>query len=232
VESDTYRLPHPAYGQAVFLLLHRVIQQAFVIMRQQKSTDLSSLEEDGVTRILRGVLNNNLLRSGAVAGFDRQTFARVDRQHRCISFDGTHLEKEPDMRFTLRDDTRRDTLDTEDGILVECKPVDRTHGPGTHYCKKGILRFVAGEYAWALREALMIGYIRGNRSIAETLLPAMRRKFQKSTLSTIDEPSPVVDEEGSCEVLHSSRHRRDFEWQDDKGPATAITIFHSWHQAE
>ena len=232
VESDTYRLPHPEYGTPVFLVLHRAIKRAFVIMRANSSISLASLEEDDVTRILRGVLNNTLLKSGEVGGFDRSTFEQIGRQYRCVSYDGTHLAKEPDMRFNLRDHNRRDTLDTEDGIVVECKPIDDHHAPGSHYCKKGIRRFVAGEYAWAMQEALMIGYVRGSRTIAQTLLPAMKRESQKSTLATIDEPGLVELEEEGCEVLHSSRHRRNFEWRDDKGPATAITLFHSWHLAE
>jgi hypothetical protein len=178
------------------------------------------------------VLNNTLLKSGEVSGFDRSTFEQIGRQHRCVSYDGIHLAKEPDMRFNLRDHNRRDTLDTEDGIVVECKPVDDDHAPGTHYCKKGILRFVAGDYAWAMPEALMIGYIRGSRTIAETLITSMRRPTQKKNLATVSEPIPVEVVEGSSEVLHSSQHDRDFIWRDGKGPASPITIFHSWHQSD
>jgi len=36
---------------------------------------------------------------------------------------------------------------------------------GGHYCDKGIIRFVRGDYAWAMRDALMVGYVTEGYSI-------------------------------------------------------------------
>lgn len=230
--GDGFRLPHPEYGVAVFLVLHRAIQRAFEILRAKEEIDLGSLEEDHVTIHLRSVLLDELLESGEVPGFIRDVFVHVERQHRCVSYDGTHIAKEPDMRFVIRDDSRVNVKRSEDGIVTECKPVDSDHAPGAHYCTRGIRRFSAGEYAWAMSEALMIGYIRGSRTIRETLVPAMRRSPQPGNLGTTSEPVVCETVEHPSEPLHFSRHRRNFIWLHGHGPATPITVYHSWHECE
>ncbi len=201
-------------------------------MRERSDIDLGTMSEDEVTITLRAVLTNRLRKTGEVEGFNRHTFEKVARQHRCVSYDNSSLLKEPDMCFTLCDDSRSDVLDAEDGMITECKPVDNQHGPGTHYCDKGIKRFVDGEYAWAMPEALMIGYIRGSRSIVSTLIPALKVEKQKRQLKTLTLPISVEDDSGDEEPLHESHHQRGFPWRENKGNATPIRIYHSWHQAE
>lgn len=232
VEPDLYRLPHPPYGIAVVRVIQAAISRAFEIIRENPDIDLGTMEEDDVTITLRAVLTNQLWKSGEVDGFDRHHFEKVDRQHRCVSYDNTHVAKEPDMRFTIRDDTRSDVLETEDGMITECKPVDDTHGPGSHYCDRGIKRFVEGQYAWAMPEALMIGYVRGERSIASTLVPAMKRAKQKKQLNTVTFPEPIGEQQDDEEALHHSIHRRGFPWRENKGDATPMRIYHIWHKCE
>ncbi len=230
--GDDFRLPHPEYGVAVFLVLHRAVQRAFELMHANGDIELGVLEEDDITIHLQKTLLDEILEQGHVPGFDRDTYAHIGRQHRCINYNGERVKNEPDMLFVIRDDERNYVRRSEDGIVTECKPVDSDHAPGHHYCTNGIRRFVAGDYAWAMPEALMIGYIRGSRTIAKTLVPAMRRNPQSTNLATVSEPSASEKIEDHREALHSSRHRRDFTWMDDHGPATPITLYHSWHNCE
>lgn len=79
-------------------------------------------------------------------------------------------------------------------------------------------------------EALMVGYVRGERTIAKTLIPSMRREKQQKSLKTTRLPVAVEDGDGQREPLHDSRHRRGFRWRENKGRASRIRIYHSWHQ--
>ena len=46
-------------------------------------------------------------------------------------------------------------------LVAEAKIFDATASKtAALYCENGIRRFVEGEYAWANREAFMVGYVR------------------------------------------------------------------------
>jgi hypothetical protein len=81
------------------LVIHLAIQRAFEMMHAESPGALATMKEDDITIALRAVLENQLRMSGEVPGFDRTMFERVERQHRCVSYDGSHLAKEPDMRI-------------------------------------------------------------------------------------------------------------------------------------
>lgn len=185
VESDAYELPHPPLGLPVVFVVQRAIERAFELLRAKGAAQLAKLQEDKVTIALRAVLENILLESGEVDGFNSEIFTKVDRQHRSANYNGEKLDKEPGMRFCIRDDSRKQILRSEDGLTVECKPVDARHGPGTDYCDRGIQRFVDGDYAWAMQEAIMIGYIRDGRTICGNLLPVMEKESSIRKLKTL-----------------------------------------------
>jgi len=236
LDPHAYRLPHPPLGLPVIFVIRRAIIRALEILRKRSDCPIASASEDEITIALRAVLENDLRQTGEVDGFNREIFEKVERQHRVTNYDGVLISKEPDMKFTIRDDLRRSIISTEDGLFVECKPVDGKHAPGTHYCDRGIQRFVDGDYAWAMQEAMMLGYVQGGRTIARDLLPAMQKESRRQKLKTVDLPRPVSEQGGSEQTagdsLHASRHRRGFSWRHGKGDASPITVYHSWHVCE
>jgi hypothetical protein len=119
-----------------------------------------------------------------------------------------------------------------DGLFVECKPVDKKHFAGRDYCgKDGLECFIRGDYGWAMQEGMMLGYARDGRTIENHLDPAMAERKTNlaivQDLAPVDLPAAAATE--SAETVHTSKHRRDFEWLDNKGPACDITIYHLWH---
>ena len=116
---------------------------------------------------------------------------------------------------------------------MECKPIDEKHSVNEHYCNKGIRRFVDGEYAWPMQECLMLGYSRDGRSIPKYLLPSMKKKEIALKLRTILQPIKLKSSPcPNTNDLYMSQHERDFEWRENKGKATSIKIYHSWHLCE
>jgi len=151
VSPEQYRLPHPRLGLPVILLIVRVLCRAFEILREEKF-NLARAKEDQVTAALRAVIENNLRQSGSVPGFNRHTYERVGRQEQVANYDLSRLSKSPDLLFKLRHDDceLRLVLSEFDALFVECKPVDSTHAAGSKYCDDGLIRFVRGDYAWAV----------------------------------------------------------------------------------
>lgn len=235
VPPERYHLPHPRLGLPVILLIRRVILRAFELLREQKY-NLAAASEDQVTAALRSTIESNLRQSGEVSGFNKRTFDHVIRSGQVANYDGTRLTKAPDLFFKLRDDEseRRPVLSEFEGLFIEAKPVDSTHPVGSKYCDRGLIRFVRGDYAWAMQEAMMLAYARDGRTIAGHLIPAMTEAARKTSLATIKLPEGCLETAAAAcseaEAVQISQHRRDFPWPHGKGPATNISVYHLWHQ--
>jgi hypothetical protein len=233
VPAERYHLPHPCLGLPVLLLIRRVLLRAFELLRAQRF-NLAAAQEDRITAALRSTIENDLRQSGEVSGFNRRTFDLVTRQGQCANYDGKILTKAPDLFFKLRDyETEpHSVLSEHNGLFIEAKPVDATHAAGSRYCDDGIIRFVRGDYAWAMQEAMMLAYVRNDRTIERSLLPAMSEAPRMSTLQTQQLPARTTMEMAgstpAAEAVFMSRHERTFQWPDSKGQATPIDIFHVW----
>lgn len=232
VPPERFHLPHPRLGLPVILLIRRVLIRALEILRQENS-GITKAGEDDVTAALRSIIESRLRQSGEVPGFNKRTYEIVIRQGQFANFDGTRLGKEPDLFFKLRDDDnhREDVLSEFDALFVECKPVDAKHPAGSKYCDDGLIRFVRGDYAWAMQEGMMLAFARDGRTIAKHLLPTMSEPARMKSLHTLELPTAATCSmaTASAEAIRISRHKRPFPWLHGKGPATEITIYHLWH---
>lgn len=234
VSPEYYKLPHQRLGLPMILIIRRVLCRAFEILRQN-GFRLADATEDQVTAALRSVIENNLRQTGSVPGFNRQGYESVVRQSQVANFDGTRLNKAPDLCFKLRyDDCEpRMVLSEFDALFVECKPVDADHAAGSRYCDDGLIRFVNGDYAWAMQEGMMLAYARNGRTIAAHLIPTMTEPTRMTSLATSQLPRPCSATNAGAgaqiEAIHISKHRRSFTWLDGKGQATGIIIYHLWH---
>ena len=235
VPPERYHLPHPRLGLPVILLIHRVLLRAFELLREQ-GYPFAAANEDPITKELRSIIENRLRQSGEIRGFSKRTFDFVVRQGQWENYNGTVITKTPDLFFKLRDDEgRRIGVRSEfDGLFIEAKPVDSTHPVGSKYCDDGLIRFVRGDYAWAMQEAMMLAYARDDRTIAGHLIPEMTKTGRRTSLATVQLPGAcLISAAAECadaEAVHISRHRRNFPWPHAKGPATDITVYHLWHR--
>ena len=228
-EGIDYQLPHPAIDDAIFLITHNAICRAFSILRESDYS-LGTAHEDAVTQELHWILENRLRQNEEIPGFDGRVFRKVWRAPEVANFDGTHPAKKPDLIFELvRDETL--VLSSQDALFVECKLVGNSHPVTTGYCNEGISRFINGDYAWAMGQGMMLGYVRHRYRLSNNLSPILARDPYHRQLG---QPSPLEivpngDAHPSAEELHVTVHNRDFHWPKNKGPAHPIRIFHSWH---
>ncbi|MHB9030807.1 MAG: hypothetical protein ACYC9O_18720, partial [Candidatus Latescibacterota bacterium] len=132
----------------------------------------------------------------------------------------------PDLRISLVDRPNW-TRFSQDNLFIECKPVDTKHPVVTHYCDKGIVRFVRGDYAWAMTEALMIGYVRNGYTISSKLEQALKARMNEISTLIFPCPCPKSEPAQNNEVVHISSHSRTFPYQNGQ-QAPAITIRHRW----
>jgi hypothetical protein len=233
VSKDRYDLPHRPIGIPVILLVRKVICRALILLRES-GFNLSGATEDQVTAALRSIIENTLRQNGSLRGFNRRNYDPVFRQSQVANFDGTKLTKAPDLCFKLRiaEKMAYRGISEFDALFVECKPVDATHAAGSRYCDDGLVRFVVGDYAWAMQEGMMVAYARNQRTITDHLMPAMNEAARMTSLATEQLPQVLAAHKGEnarADRIHVSIHRRDFPWPDEKGQATNITLYHLWH---
>jgi hypothetical protein len=222
-----FPLPHPPLPLPCWLIVEDAIRFAWVRLRNMNVSefDLANAGEDETTQKLHEILVDEIYNSGSVAGFDDNLIQVTTREAKFRNFDGKKLDKMPDLHVSIlgRTDVRR----SQDGIFVECKPVDVTHTAGAHYCDKGIIRFVRGDYAWAMTTALMVGYAAGGYTIDPKLLEALGHSH------TIETESLPTNCAASKTILFSeqtqiSRHKRSFKYVETGLDAPSIQLRHLW----
>jgi len=228
-----YRLPHPPVPLRVILTTHRALLKAFELLRAGPPAGLllATAKEDDITRQLHCILEDRLLGSKEVEGFDRRRIKNVVRAPEVTNFDGTHPAKRPDLVLFLMKREHLSARPSQHGIFAECKPVDDSHPVGEHYCDSGIGRFVNGDYAWAMQDGMMIAYVRGGRTISKDLAPALAVGRRRAGLGSPSAPTVVSPSHTfpAAEALQSTLHQRSFAWPGGRGPACEIRVFHSWH---
>ncbi len=225
-------LPHIPHPEGTLRLIEKAIAEAWQIIRDHPEGEfkIDTADEDQITRELRTCLVNKVLDGGIVDGFTSKEF-RVIREAKFESFDGTHLDKMPDLHIEIVRDNPA-SLPSNDGLFVECKPVDRDHPAGGDYCDKGIIRFVIGDYAWAMPQGMMIGYARTGYTLPKKLKEALDAR--KTTLKPkgTAKACPECSAAGYLQQPHITVHRRGFTYPSTGTKAPEITLRHLWFNRE
>jgi hypothetical protein len=147
----------------------------------------------------------------------------VARGRETISYDGSHLEKRPDLSIYLTNRSRSFPL------IVECKLLDARSGKRVDlYCDDGLVRFVRGDYGWATREAFMLGYVRDGSTISSCLIPFLAHSQAAGPDDYRTRSLPVPTAETTMQLARSS-HGRKFEYigRNTVSPGE-IEIWHLW----
>jgi hypothetical protein len=134
--------------------------------------------------------------------------------------DGCKPDKMPDLWLQFIS-IPSDAKPSQYGIFIECKPVDTAHPVGSHYCGKGIIRFIQGDYAWAMQDGIMLAYAASGYDIAKKLYPHLASstavgRCPKSIADTIAEQTLI------------STHCREFKYCENGKTAPPITLRHIW----
>jgi hypothetical protein len=221
-------LPHPPIALPVFLIIEEAVRVAWTILRSESRSgfDLLNATEDEVTHELYEALYDRVFANRLVEGFNNELFAAIAREAKLRSYNGASLDKMPD--FLIRLVGREVRIQSQDWLTVECKPVDSDHPAGQHYCDKGVIRYIKGDYAWTMTDALMVGYVKRGYAISPKLVDALNAR--RVEIPTLDGPSPCHSSSGTAtsEVVHISQHGRAFNYVETGQSAPSITIRHLW----
>jgi len=222
-------LPHPPIPLVIFRIVEEACCAAWERLRTipRVGFDLLYADEDVVTEKLYEVLFDEVFDKKIVDGFDRELFSVGTRESKLRNYDSKKLDKMPDLLVDMVD-RPTNVKHTQDRLFVECKPVDADHPAGSCYCDKGIIRFVCGDYAWAMTSALMIGYVRNGYSITPKLTKALQERQKQIPTITFPCPCQLSKAGKNNEVVHVSEHSRIFPYPGTGQQAPPITLRHLW----
>lgn len=153
-----------------------------------------------------------------------------------FNFNGEKREKRPDLVFSLKDSRPGIDLRKYDAVFAECKIIGGESNKNMGwYVKGGLSKFVDGDYAWAMPQALMIGYIRTTQKMPD---PLSEYFFKKKTGGEFNskvynlQGDPVMCPQSNrrtvyrvCRTVHSRSWGYPPDGKRKPGP---ITIRHLW----
>lgn len=228
-DKEQLGLPHPPISLSVFLVVEAALRAAWELMRTKPSTNfqLLSEDEDPVTWQLCERLCNEVFNRGVVEGFDRFLFGKPTRDTKISNFDGAKRDMMPDLLIDLVDRPVV-RIPAQDWFFIECKPVQSGRSAGAHYCDRGIIRFVRGDYAWAMPNALMVGYVTTDYTISTKLTAALKQRRTKLPTTILPKPCSCSPRTKWSEPTHITQHDRTFNYIETGQPAPAITLRHLW----
>jgi hypothetical protein len=216
------RLPLPAVDTVHLEFIAEGLCRAFCEIRAEHPAVVASGSEAEVTALLEARLN-------VLVGEDPfwgQLVLCAVRGKESLSFDGSHIEKRPDLSIYLSSRERNFPL------IVEAKILDSaTSKTVTLYCDKGLSRFLIGEYAWANQEAFMLAYVRDGSSIAGHLMPLLTKDTAQASPRYAVQMLPSPAGSSSAHDLACSRHARAFTYINQAPPAQhpgPMTVWHLW----
>jgi len=214
------RLPLPPIPRDHLEILAEGLRKAFNDIRAASPQTVATGEEPEVTALMQARLNR-LIDEEALWG---QLVLWVGRGAESISFDGSHLEKRPDLSIVLSGGDRRFPL------IAEAKILDSVTSKTIRlYCEKGVRRYVQGKYAWGNREAFILGYVRDGSSIDPTLKTFLSNAAATDPDVYLVESLPVSVGTTPSDLAHT-RHGRAFLYRSQSSPNKpgSISLWHLW----
>lgn len=180
--------------------------------------NLQEQDEDEITTLIQSHLNNLL------DPLWKMLVLAVTRDSSMMSFDGSHLKKQPDLSLLLTP-PRQPTFP----LIIECKLIDTKTKHVRLYCNKGLTRFVNDEYAWYDRQAIMLAYVRDASTIATSLTPHLSKHRNKETDPFACEQLPEAIETTDMDLARS-KHGRNFHYDESRHPNVPgpIVVWHLW----
>lgn len=203
------RLPLPEIAKVHLEIIAEGLLRAFNDIRTQKPATVASGNEPEVTALMEARLNR-LIEQDPFWG---NLVLCVARGKESLNYNGSRIDKRPDLSIYLSDQTRGFPLITEAKLLDAA-----TSKTVALYCDQGLRRFVDGEYAWANREAFMIAYVRDGSSIDSKLRPFLSNAMARDPARYLVKELPTPVRSGSSD-LACSRHDRYFVYSMQSRPS-------------
>lgn len=172
-EDDATSIPYPDLSGLQKEAIEDAIREAWTRLPTEaalQGLSLDNMDETPLNRLLQDELEK--LRTDParpIPEFNDEVFTFVTEGEGQPDQTGQPLDEntgKPDLLIRPHKPPSGVARPRTYGMHVECKLIERGHESRTiaSYCKEGILRFVAGEYASTMPSGLMVAYLRRTKA--------------------------------------------------------------------
>lgn len=143
-----------------------------------------------------------------------------------VDYLGHELKFRPDLAFRRNyTDAGISTIDSS--LFIEAKLVERGKTMGW-YCGTGLSKFVRGTYAWAMPQAMMLGYVRNTTQILPHSLATHLAPLQKRDQYCLKEGPKPFPLSGFTNRSYLTLHNRPWLYPGTKVSPGPISVLHLW----
>lgn len=221
--------PYPAFGLLEIAAVDQALRIAWrelVAMQNSRGIDLDIAGEVEISEHLADVLDTlSAARPAALPKAYLDNFVVAHRETSLINYSGKSISKQPDLTIQPRVQPRPGIKARLRCLFVEAKIYDPVR-TAANYVRTGLVRFVNGDYAWAMPQGFMIAYVRGALVDATTQLTAFfKRKNNATELLVVGMPTASAATTSPPRLVQTT-HRR--EWPTARFLPGDIIVFHLW----
>ncbi|WP_129587041.1 hypothetical protein [Pseudomonas frederiksbergensis] len=214
---------------SLLVVVQNVLCMAWQLLMDEVRVGAFSLciaTEDEITERLQLILGDlHAADDVPIPGFF--LFETPVREGNLRNHNGEHLDRQPDLTFRPLRGHIQTTNSVTTAIFIECKPIDAAHPVVSTYCNAGLIRFVQGDYAWAVDRAMMLGYVRNVCRLPGGLASGFNSVLLTNQLSTQGDLEALAPTAFGTSVC-LSKHNRDFCLSGSDLKAGVINIHHLW----
>ncbi len=226
------RMPYPGFTNVEILAVESALRLAWTESAKRfrcHQINFSHANEDDISSALVLILDDiwahdRHLLTGLSDYF--HPVPEFNSQHGAFDYLGKALTLRPDLTF--RRAYIPPGLSTLNGCLfVEAKLIepDKTMGK---YCGDGLIRFVNGKYAWAVPQAMMLGYLREtSQALPDSLAAHLRRYGKQEKYHPTDGPRAFARSR-FAQRAYLTTHDRTWPYPGTDRSPGPITVFHVW----
>jgi len=219
--------PFPKWGEGELKAILEACTKGWFVAGLNYPDVINSGTEEEVTEKLRSEMDN-IMRNESVPSFNKSKYESIVRGAKVERFDGTGIDKAPDLTIR-KQEIHPGLVDTHfEALFIECKLIEKKKTP-LLYIENGVNRFVVGDYAWSMSQALMLAFVRNGKGLPDGLMNIFKRNQRKPL---VDDCMPISDicklifSTGAYEVYETSHARK---WSHPRyGAAGNIDIYHLW----
>ncbi len=149
-----------------------------------------------------------------------------DSPHGAVDYLGRALEFRPDLAFR-RSHTDAGVSTINSSLIVEAKLVEPGKTMGK-YCGAGLYRFVDGTYAWAMPQAMMLGYTRSTSQRLPDSLAAHFERLGKRDEYQVTAGPVVFPLSRFTDRSFFTVHNRTWKYPGTERSPGPISVLHLW----
>lgn len=222
--------PFPKWHVGLLIAIENAVRAAWEHLKDDaaKAATLTAGRETEITSELVEMLECIRL-AGTLSPFDELTITKIHSGPEYANYNKAALQKKPDIVIDMINARYGQSDSLHDAYFIECKLL-RSNRSANYYINHGVNKFTIGDYAWAMPNAMMVGYVRNNAELPAYLLNGYARYDSENNTALIDgeiEPCPNSQRQYPESPAFISAHERDWVHPEYGAPGN-ISLTHLW----